>query len=132
MKLTKKDLRAIILEELRFVIRENSPCMYREFDKLLSSMQPNNWIQAAELATILLEEHPECAREYRQLFCYTDSEAEKMAYKANKRMPLALTRASKEQLKAEEKAWDQAWHAVTKLLRLIDPEDEECENEKNI
>ena len=119
MKITKKDVRAMILEELRFVIRENSPCMYREFDKLLETMEPDNWIQAVELATILLEEHPECAREYRQLFSHAASEAEEMAYKANKRMPFALTRASKEQLKAEMQAWDQAWHAVTKLLNLM-------------
>ena len=120
MKLTKKDLQAIILEELRFVIRENSPCMYREFDKLLETMQPDNWIQAVELATILFEEHPECAGEYRQLFSPAAGEAEEMAYKANKRMPFALTRASKEQLKAEMQAWDQAWHAVTKLLSLME------------
>ena len=120
MKITKKDVRAMIIEELRFVIRENSPCMYREFDKMLDTVKPNNWIQAAELATILLEEHPECAGEYRQLFSPAAGEAEEMAYKANKRMPFALTRTNKEQLKAEMQAWDQAWHAVTELLNLME------------
>ena len=125
MKISVKDLRAIITEELRFIIKENSPCMYIQLNKMLSSMQPDNWIQATELASILLEEHPECAREYRQLFCYTDSEAEEMAYKANKSMPYALNAAQREELKAEEKAWEQAWHAVTRMLRVIDP-DKEC------
>ena len=126
MKISVKDLRAIITEELRFIIKENSPCMYIQLNKMLSSMQPDNWIQATELASILLEEHPECAREYRQLFCYTDSEAEEMAYKANKSMPYALNVAQRKKLKAEEKAWDQAWHAVTGILRVIDPDNEEC------
>ena len=67
MKLTTKDLKQIIQEELNSVLNESEDCMTDKLQRLLYTEDPKNWVTASELILVMAEHYPECKEAYQEL-----------------------------------------------------------------